>query len=111
MIALSAAFAAGPGIAIGTWCQRRQPVSVAATIVAVEAVRAGRRAGLIFFEPLWLQRIAVWDPLTYAIHSLQQAVFYASVSGVARDVIVLAIAAAVAAAAGSLALRRELITQ
>src|SRR5215469_12841765 len=111
VIALSSAFAAGTGIAIGTWFQRRQPVSVAATIAAVEAFALAGGLGVIFFEPLWLQRIAVYDPLTYAIHGLQQAVFYASTNGFARDVTVLAIAAAAAAVAGSLALRRELITQ
>jgi ABC-2 type transport system permease protein len=111
VIALSAAFAAGTGIAIGTWFQRRQPVSVAATIAAVEAFALAGGLGVIFFEPLWLQRIAAYDPLTYAIHGLQQAVFYGSASGFARDVAVLAAAAVAAAAAGSLALRRELITQ
>ena len=111
VIALSSAFAAGTGIAIGTWFQRRQPVSVAATIAAVEAFALAGGLGVIYFEPLWLQRIAVYDPLTYAIHGLQQAVFYASASGFARDVAVLAISAAAATAAGSLALRRELITQ
>ena len=111
IIALSSAFASGTGIAIGTWFQRRQPVSVAATIAAVEAFALAGGLGVIFFEPLWLQRIAVYDPLTYAIHGLQQAVFYASASGLARDVTVLAISAAAAAGAGSLALRRELITQ
>ena len=111
MIALSAAFASGTGIAIGTWFQRRQPVSVAATIAAVEVFALAGGLGVIFFEPLWLQRIAVYDPLTYAIHGLQQAVFYASASGFVRDITVLAIAAAAAAVAGSLALRRELITQ
>ena len=111
VIALSALFSAGAGIAIGTWFQRRQPVSVAATIAAVEAFALAGGLGVIFFEPLWLQRIAVFDPLTYAIHGLQQTVFYASASGFARDVAVLALAAAAAAVAGSLALRRELIAQ
>jgi ABC-type multidrug transport system permease subunit len=111
MIALSSAFAAGTGIAIGTWFQRRQPVSVAATLAAVEAFALAGGLGVIFFEPLWLQKIAVYDPLTYAIHGLQQAVFYASTSGLGRDIAVLGITAAAATAAGSLALRRELITQ
>jgi ABC-2 type transport system permease protein len=111
VIALSSAFAAGTGIAIGTWFQRRQPVSVAATIAAVEAFALAGGLGVIFFEPPWLQRIAGYDPLTYAIHGLQQAVFYASASGFPRDVTVLAGSAAAAAVAGSLALRRELITQ
>ncbi len=107
-IALSAAFAAGAGIAIGAWCQRRQPVTVAATIAAVEFFALSGGLGVIWFEPLWLQQIAVWDPLTYAIHCLQQAAFYHSFSGVLRDAAVLAGAAAAAAAAGSLAMRREL---
>lgn len=111
VIALSSAFAAGTGIAIGTWFQRRQPVSVAATLAAVEAFALAGGLGVIFFEPVWLQRIAVFDPLTYAIHGLQQAVFYASTSGLLHDVTVLGISAAAAAVAGSLALRRELITQ
>jgi ABC-type multidrug transport system permease subunit len=111
VIALSAAFAAGTGIAIGTWFQRRQPVSVAATIAAVEAFALAGGLGVIFFEPVWLQRLAVYDPLTYAIHGLQEAVFYSSASGFLRDITVLAIAAAAAAVAGSLALRRQLITQ
>jgi ABC-type transport system involved in multi-copper enzyme maturation permease subunit len=111
VIALSSAFAAGTGIAIGTWFQRKQPVSVAATLAAVEAFALAGGLGVIFFEPLWLQKIAVYDPLTYAIHGLQQAVFYASTSGFARDVAVLGVSAAAATAAGSLALRRELITQ
>jgi len=111
VIALSSAFAAGTGIAIGTWFQRRQPVSVAATIAAVEAFALAGGLGVIFFEPPWLQRIAIYDPPTYAIHGLQQAVFYASASGSGRDIAVLAISAAAAAAAGSLALRRELIAQ
>ena len=101
MIALSSAFAAGTGIAIGTWFQRRQPVSVAATIAAVEAFALAGGLGVIFFEPVWLQRIAVYDPLTYAIHGLQQAVFYASASGFASDVAVLALSAVAAAVAGS----------
>jgi ABC-type transport system involved in multi-copper enzyme maturation permease subunit len=111
VIALSALFSAGAGIAIGTWFQRKQPVSVAATIAAVEAFALAGGLGVVFFEPPWLQRIAVFDPLTYAIHGLQQAVFYASASGFARDITVLALSAAAAAVAGSLALRRELITQ
>lgn len=108
-IALSSAFSAGLGIAIGTWFQRKQPVSVGATIVAVELFALAGGIGVIFFEPEWLQRIAAFDPLTYGIHSLQRAVFYNSSSGVLRDAAVLAVSAAAAALAGSLAMRRELV--
>lgn len=108
-IALSSAFSAALGIAIGTWFQRKQPVSVGATIVAVELFALAGGIGVIFFEPAWLQRIAVFDPLTYGIHSLQMAVFYNSSTGVLRDCIVLACCSAVAAVAGTLAMRRELV--
>jgi ABC-type multidrug transport system permease subunit len=107
-IALAAAFAAGVGIAIGTWCQRRQPVTVVATIAAVEFFALSGGLGVIWFEPVWLQRVAIWDPLTYAVHSLQQAAFYHSFNGVLLDTAVLIVAAGAAAAAGSLAMRREL---
>jgi ABC-2 type transport system permease protein len=107
-IALGAAFACGLGIAIGTIGRRAQPVSVTATIVAVELFALSGGLGVIWFEPAWLQEIALWDPLTYMVHSLQQAVFYASTAGFGRDAAVLAAAAVAAAAAGTLAMRRGL---
>jgi ABC-2 type transport system permease protein len=110
-IALSSAFASGLGIAIGTWYQRRQPVSVAATIVAVELFALAGGLGCIFFEPVWLQRVAVWDPLTYGIRSLQQAVFYASSFGFWQDCAVLGAAALAALVIGTAAMRRKLIAQ
>ncbi|HEX3490010.1 MAG TPA: ABC transporter permease [Streptosporangiaceae bacterium] len=110
-IALSSAFASGLGIAIGTWYQRRQPVSVAATIVAVELFALAGGLGCIFFEPVWLQRVAVWDPLTYGIRSLQQAVFYASSFGFWPDSAVLGAAALAALVIGTAAMRRKLIAQ
>jgi ABC-2 type transport system permease protein len=110
-IALATAFATGAGIAIGTWWQRRQPVSIGATIAAVELFALAGGLGVIFFEPAWLQRLAVFDPLTYAIHALQQAVFYNSATGVLRDLAVLAASALASAALGVLAMRRELITR
>jgi ABC-2 type transport system permease protein len=110
-VALSSMFAAGLGIAIGTWYQRRQPVSLAATIAAVELFALAGGLGCIFFEPLWLQRAAVLDPLTYGIRSLQQAVFYASSFGFWPDCAVLAAAAATALAIGTAAMHRKLIAQ
>jgi ABC-type multidrug transport system permease subunit len=106
-ITLSAAFAAGAGVAIGTWAQRKQPVTVAATIAAVQLFALSGGVGVIWFEPGWLQRIAAGDPLTYGIHALQEAVFYNSSAGFARDTAVLAVTAVLAATAGTLAMRRE----
>ena len=63
---------------------------------------------MIFFEPPWLQAVARFDPLTYAVHALQQAVFYSSTAGWAKDAAVLALSAVAAAVAGTLAMRRRL---
>lgn len=107
-ITLGSLFASGLGIAIGTWGRRKQPVSVSATIAAVELFALAGGLGVIAFEPHWLQQIALWDPLYYMIHSLQNAVFYRSTSGAGRDAAILAASAAAAAAAGTLAMRRGL---
>jgi ABC-type multidrug transport system permease subunit len=107
-IALASLFAAGLGIAIGCWGRRAQPVSVGATIVAVELFALSGGLGVIFFEPAWLQAVARYDPLTYAVHAMQQAVFYSSTTGWARDAAVLALSAVAAAVAGTLAMHRRL---
>lgn len=108
VIALGALFSAGLGIAVGTYFQRKQPVSYAATLVAVELFALSGGLGVISFEPGWLQQIAAYDPLTYAIHSLQQAVFYDSFDQFLRDVAILTATSVAAIALGSLAMHREI---
>jgi ABC-type multidrug transport system permease subunit len=81
---------------------------VSATIAAVELFALSGGLGVIWFEPAWLQEVALWDPLTYMIHSLQQAVFYQTTSGWPKDAAMLAAAAAAAGLAGTLAMRRGL---
>lgn len=108
-VILAALFTSGLGVAIGTWGRRAQPVSISATIAAVELFALAGGLGVIFFEPQWLQDIAQLDPLTYAIHALQGAVFYDSTAGWGRDTLVLVLSAAAAAAAGTIAMRRGLI--
>jgi ABC-2 type transport system permease protein len=107
-IVLGSLFAAGLGIAIGTWGQRRQPVSIGATIVSVWLFALAGGLGDIYFEPRWLVNIAAWDPLFYAIHSLQQGVFYGSATGAWRDAAALAVASLLTGVIGTLALRRGL---
>ena len=109
IIALGSLFSAGLGIAVGTYFQRKQPVSYVATIAAVELFALAGGLGVIYFEPQWLQDIATFDPLTYAIHQLQMAVFYSSFQDLLRDVTVLAAVSVAALAAGALALRRQVV--
>lgn len=110
VIALGSLMAAGAGIAIGAFFQRKQPVSYASTLAAVWLFALSGGVGVIFFEPQWLQDIAAWDPLTYAIHALQQAVFYQSFHQIWSDVAVLSGTALGAISLGVLALRREMVT-
>jgi ABC-2 type transport system permease protein len=107
-LALGSLFAAGVGIALGTWRQRKQPVSVYAVLLSLQLFALAGGLGVIFFEPVLLQDIARWDPLTYMIHSLQEGVFYRSTSGAVLDDAVLAGAALLAGVAGTLAMRRGL---
>lgn len=107
-LALGSLFAAGVGIALGTWRQRKQPVSVYAVLLSLQLFALAGGLGVIFFEPMWLQDIARWDPLTYMIHSLQQGIFYHSTSGAVLDDAVLAGAALLAGVAGTVAMRKGL---
>jgi ABC-2 type transport system permease protein len=106
VVALSSLMSSGCGVAIGAIWQCKQPVSYAATLAAVWLFSLAGGIGIIFFEPQWLQAIAVFDPLFYAIHSLQQAVFYQSFSEFGRDCAMLAAAALGAVAVGTLAMQR-----
>lgn len=107
VIALGSLVSAGLGIAVGTFFQRKQVVSYAATLVAVELFALAGGLGVIFFEPTWLQQIAAYDPLTYAIHSLQMAVFYHSLQGVWTDILVLLATSIGAISLGIAALSRH----
>jgi ABC-2 type transport system permease protein len=109
IIALGSLFSSGLGIAIGAFFQRQQPVIFCSTVVAVYLFALAGGVGVIFFEPEWLQVIAAYDPLTYAIHALQMAVFYHSSDQLLRDVVVLAGTAAGAISLGSLTMRREIM--
>jgi ABC-2 type transport system permease protein len=109
VIALSSLFSSGLGIAVGAFFQRQQPVIFTSTVISVYLFALAGGVGVIFFEPQWLQDIAAFDPLTYAIHSLQMAVFYQSFDQLWRDVSILAIAAIGAIGLGSLAMQKEII--
>jgi ABC-2 type transport system permease protein len=107
-LALGSLFSAGLGIALGTWSQRKQPVSAYAVLLSLQLFAGAGGIGVVWFEPPLLQQIARWDPLTYMIRDLQNGVFYRSTSGAALDAAVLAAAALLAGIAGTLALHRGL---
>jgi ABC-2 type transport system permease protein len=111
IVALSSLMASGVGVAIGAIWRRKQPVSYAATLAAVWLFSLAGGIGIVFFEPQWLQAIAAYDPLLYAIHALQQAIFYHSFDAFGRDCAVLATTALGAVGVGTLAMRRGLFVR
>ena len=108
IIALVALFGAGLGVAIGATLQRIQPTIVIVINAALYLFFLSGGIGVISFEPLWLQNIAAFVPLTYGIHALQMAVFYSSADLLGRDVTVLALSTALAIGLGVVAVRRRL---
>ena len=62
--------------------------------------------GVLSFEPVVLQNIATYIPLTYGVHALEQAIFYSSSDRLGLDILVLGVCALVAVALGVLSMRR-----
>lgn len=108
VIALVALFGAGLGVAIGATLQRIQPTIVIVINAALYLFFLSGGIGVISFEPVWLQNIAAFVPLTYGIHALQMAVFYSSADLLGRDIAVLVLSTLFAIALGVLAVRRRL---
>lgn len=107
-LALGSLLSAGLGIALGTWSQRKQPVSAYAVLLSLQLFAGAGGIGVVWFEPPLLQEIARWDPLTYMVRALQNGVFYRTASGFGVDAAVLAGAALLAGVAGTAAMRRGL---
>jgi ABC-2 type transport system permease protein len=105
-MALVALMSSGLGVAIGATVQRIQPVSGLAINSAFFLFFLAGGTGVLAFEPVFLQNIAAFIPLTYGRHALEMAVFYGSSDLLARDVTVLLIAAVAALWLGALAMRR-----
>jgi ABC-2 type transport system permease protein len=61
----------------------------------------------IAFLPRWLRTISAFVPTRYSIDGMRQALFYTTLDGVPRDLLVLCLTAVVALAVGSLSVRRS----
>ncbi len=106
IIILVSLFSSGLGVAIGAWIQRIQPVIAVSITSALYLFFLAGGTGVLAFEPIWLQNIAAFVPLTYGTHALQMAIFYSSSDRLGLDVTVLAASALVAISSGIFAVRR-----
>lgn len=107
-MALISLFAAGVGIALGTWLRRVQTATSLATTLSVWVFFGAGGITVLQFEPDILKRIAAFDPLTYGTHALEMSIFYGSTESLLPDLAVLAGVALVMIASGAFAMRRGL---
>ncbi len=105
-MALVALFSTGLGVAIGAAVQKIQAVIPISINSAIYLFFLAGGIGVLAFEPLWLQNIAAFVPLTYGVHALEQAVFYSASDLFGRDVLVLALCALAALGLGTLSMWR-----
>jgi ABC-2 type transport system permease protein len=106
IIALIALMSTGLGVALGAFLQRGLPVIAISINVAFYLFFLSGGVGVLSFEPVVLQNIATYVPLTYGVHALDQAVFYSSSDQLGLDVLVLSLCALVAVALGVFSMRR-----
>jgi ABC-2 type transport system permease protein len=105
-IALVSLFSAGLGVAIGAALRRVQIVIAVSIISAFWLFFLAGGIGVLAFEPIWLQNIAAFVPLTYGRHALEQAVFYSASDQFILDILVLALSTLVAVSLGIFSMRR-----
>ncbi len=105
-IALIALFSSGLGVAIGAMLRRVQVTIAVSMISAFWLFFLAGGIGILAFEPVWLQNIAAFFPLTYGRHALEQAVFYSASDQFVLDMAVLALSALVAIGLGIISMRR-----
>jgi ABC-2 type transport system permease protein len=106
VVGLVALFGASLGVAIGAALQRIMPVIAVSVNIAFYLFFLSGGMGVLAFEPVWLQDIAAFVPLTYGVHALQMALFYNSADLLGRDVLVLGLSSLLALALGVIAVRR-----
>ena len=108
VLALVALLGTGLGVAVGSALQRVQSAIPVSINVSFYLYFLAGGIGVLAFEPAWLQSIAAFDPLTYGMHALEQAVFYRSVDRFGLDVLVLILSSLATLALGFLAMRRRI---
>jgi ABC-2 type transport system permease protein len=106
IIALISLLSSGLGIAVGAVIQRVQPLSPVSVNIGMYLFFLAGGVGVLAFEPVALQNIAAFIPLTYGRHALEMAIFYHSSDQLGRDVVVLCLSVLVAVILSILAIRK-----
>jgi ABC-type multidrug transport system permease subunit len=105
----TAVCAAGLGSIVGTVLRGARIISMAASVVATYMFFLGGGFTTIAFLPPWLQTLSGFIPMRYAIDGMRQALFYSTLDGVAKDLLILSLTALVSILLGSYCVRRSWI--
>jgi ABC-2 type transport system permease protein len=108
IIALTALFSTGLGVALGVALRRTELVTTVAMVVSFALFFLSGGIGVLAMDPSWLQNVAAFTPLAYAAHALEQAVFYGASNGLGRDLSVLCTSSLVALLLGAMLMRRRM---
>jgi ABC-type multidrug transport system permease subunit len=106
IVALISLLSSGLGIAVGAVIQRVQPLSPVSVNIGMYLFFLAGGVGVLAFEPVVLQNIAAFIPLTYGRHALEMAIFYHSSDQLGRDVVVLCLSVLAAVILSILAIRK-----
>jgi ABC-2 type transport system permease protein len=110
IVLLIALASTGLGVAIGSATRKFQRVTAIGIPLSIDLFFLSGGISIAAFLPPWLQTISHFIPTYYGTHALEMAIFYSSTEGLAADVTVLAVTAAVAGILGVLSLRRGMLT-
>ncbi len=110
IILLIALASTGLGVAIGATTRKFQRVTAIGIPLSIDLFFLSGGISVAAFLPTWLQTISHFVPTYYGTHALEMAIFYGSSEGLAVDMTVLAVTAAVAGILGILSLRRGILT-
>jgi len=110
IILLIALASTGLGVAIGAATRKFQRVTAIGIPLSIHLFFLSGGISVAAFLPTWLQTISHFVPTYYGTHALEMAIFYGSSEGLAVDMTVLVVTAAVAVILGILSLRRGILT-
>jgi hypothetical protein len=99
--------ASGLGAILGAVLTRTRTIAMTSSVIATYLFFLGGGFTTIAFLPRWLRTASAFVPTRYSIDGMRQALFYTTLDGVPRDLLVLCLTAVVALAAGSLSVRRS----
>jgi ABC-2 type transport system permease protein len=103
---LTSTCSAGIGALIGSVLKGSRSIAMAAVTISTYLFFLGGGFTTISFLPEWLQSISIFVPFRYAIDGMREALFYPTLEGLPKDLIVLTLTTIITGAIGSLTIRK-----